>query len=90
MLSIETAEEYEFIKLVFDAGLRWLGGTDAATEGVWKWDSGAYVTFTQWDSYQPDNNNDADCMVVNVAWNTWVWDDQRCVNGYKSVCEMEL
>ena len=90
MLSIETAVEYEFIKHGFYAGVSWLGGTDAALEGVWVWDSGADVMFTQWEPFQPDNVWEGDCMAVNVAWNTWQWDDQQCFIGYKSVCEMEL
>ena len=61
-----------------------------AMEGIWKWDSGADVTFTQWEPHQPDGIYNENCMAVNRAWNTWEWDDQPCVNGYKSVCEMEL
>ena len=90
MLSIETTEEFEFIKRAFHAGVSWLGGTDAAMEGVWVWESGAHLTFTQWEPDQPDNTNNGDCMAMNKAWNTWQWDDQGCANKYKSVCEIDL
>ena len=92
MLSIETTDEYNFIRTddTFDASIGWLGGTDAATEGVWMWDSGAGVTLNHWEPDQPDNDYGASCMVVNVVWNSWEWDDQHCDSRYRSVCELDL
>ena len=92
LLSIETADECDFIRNdnSFDAGVGWLGGTDADTEGVWMWDSGAEVTLDHWQPYQPDNNYNADCMAVNIDWNSWEWDDQGCHIEYRSVCEIDL
>ena len=91
MLSVETTAEYDFIKSNFDSGIGWIGATDAATERVWLWDSGAAVTLNHCTPGKPKNADwNCHCMAVNMNWNTWQWDDVNCDLMYRSVCEIDL
>jgi hypothetical protein len=58
--TITSAQEHEFLQANFsgyaDGSLRpWLGGTDAAQEGVWKWVTGEQWNYTRWIG-PPDNS----------------------------------
>lgn len=43
----------------------WLGGTDAAEEGVWRWITGEVWDYTNWDKEQPDNYYSLDNISPN-------------------------
>lgn len=61
---------WAFIKSLSPADL-WLGGTDEATEGIWKWVDGTPLTFTAWLGAGPDNSGGNENYIVTrtKGWN---------------------
>lgn len=68
----------------------WLGGTDAAQEGDWRWVTGETWSYTNWDAEQPDNlysldnisptgEHDEDYLGIAVSDRNWAnngfWND---------------
>ena len=64
---VETAAENTFLDQLADKGFPsagrngtesvWLGATDEANEGEWRWIDGVRVTYTNWLDNQPGNHN---------------------------------
>lgn len=56
-------------------GNTWLGGTDAGSEGQWRWVSGEAWNFTNWGPAQPNNGGGGDSE-QNYLWAiSGTWDD---------------
>jgi cysteine-rich repeat protein len=76
---------------VFDAllvgtmGPYWFGLHDRRVEGYFEYVTFEPVTYTDWNSGQPDNKNGQDCAVILVG--TSNWNDATCSDFNKFVCE---
>ena len=66
----DVAEQKWFIG-TFGAGPYWIGLTDVAKEGEWKWTSGEPVTYTNWIAHPPKSTdmNAEDYVVIGFAPN---------------------
>ncbi|OWF48241.1 Collectin-12 [Mizuhopecten yessoensis] len=69
----------------------WVGGSDAQVENTWLWiTSGLPMSFTNWESPQPDNwgggAQNADCLCMG-RWSTFIWHDCNCFENRAFVCE---
>nr|KAG5703771.1 hypothetical protein BaRGS_009569 [Batillaria attramentaria] len=81
LAEIESSLENDFVKdLATKAGgPTWLGGTDNAMEGTWKWSSsGNLFTFTDWGQSQPDNNGGIENCLHMRRSDNYRWNDANC------------
>lgn len=60
LVTINDAAENQWVRSTFaplcGCGRFWIGLNDVAQEGVYRWQSGEPVTYTNWEPGQPDNN----------------------------------
>lgn len=67
----------------------WLGGSDAALEGDFRWSDGSPLVFDNWGPSQPDNGVGVDCIEKRND-GTGGWYDRRCADQHRYVCERPL
>jgi len=70
LATIRSKEENDWIMNNFPVNAWWIGFNDIAQEGTWVWHSGEPVTYTNWNSGEP--NNSGDC---GQLYSTGKWDD---------------
>ena len=64
LLSINDEEEQIWVQVMFRNSQFWIGLNDVEEEGVWRWDSGEPVTYTNWATHdmfgddEPDTEKD--------------------------------
>ena len=93
LTEIEDKEEYDFL-FQFLKGVGgdnfFTGANDIDEEGVWTyWHSGKPVTYGNWQSGQPDNNQtNGDCMEIHISLNST--NNRHCTADAKFVCEVPV
>ena len=90
LVTINDAAEEAWLRSRFGSTTRyWIGFTDSAEEGTWVWSSGEAVTYTNWDSGEPNNSMPPpigeDFAVLNWdpstgAWNDWTHERSDYIN----------
>ncbi|MCP4351694.1 MAG: hypothetical protein GY795_40020, partial [Desulfobacterales bacterium] len=65
LATITSAEEQQFIENLLissgaPTGAYWFGLVETGTEGIYTWDNGESLSYTNWDNNQPDNYQGAD------------------------------
>ena len=65
----------------------WLGSSDVATEGSFVWlSNGDALTYTRWETGQPNNYRNQDCVVFNFKLD---WNDAPCSNRRNYICQTD-
>ncbi len=62
--------------------LYWVGGSDAAKEGIWRWEDGSTWSYTNWYTGEPNNANGGEhCLAIYSDSNPNIsgkWNDGPC------------
>ena len=65
----------------------WIGLNDIKQEGVYVWSSGQPITYSNWNSHQPDDyRHSEDCVEFWAQPATW--NDNRCIVNRPFICQM--
>ncbi|KAI4871368.1 hypothetical protein NFI96_014465, partial [Prochilodus magdalenae] len=91
LVIVNSREEQDFIEMLRRGQKAWIGLTDSATEGVWKWVDDSALTTGYWKYWEPNSNGDEDCVITGYGSEPEKsWADFPC--GYKSVwiCERRV
>ena len=83
---IRTPAQLYFMTTLNITSNTWIGLTDSAQEGNWRWNNGDTVNVTNWGLNQPDGGFLENCTVMNVS-DTYRWHDQLCSSINDYVCE---
>ena len=83
---IRTPAQLYFMTTLNITSNTWIGLTDSAQEGNWRWNNGDTVNVTNWGLNQPDGGFLENCTVMNVS-DTYRWHDQSCSSINDYVCE---
>jgi hypothetical protein len=101
LVFIDDQEENEFSLLFLDyVGYLWIGATDEVTEGTFLWADGSEITFTAWDTGEPNDYEGAEDHVDlhtspqgTPVWNDWNGDTAarnfNGITGFPYLCEWD-
>ena len=79
------ADNAEVTALVSGVGdAVWLGGSDSAAEGTWRWVDGSRVHYDGWAGGEPnDYDSGEDCLATQASGR---WNDLPCGDSLRYVC----
>lgn len=71
LVTISDVAEMNWLKAQLPSNKYWCGFSDAWNEGIWLWDSQEAVTYTNWNSGEPNNAGNEDYVQVESGggWN---------------------
>ena len=87
LVSIGDAAENSTVSTLTGGATVWIGLTDRDVEGTWVWESGEAVSYTSWNSGEPNDSGGEDCVHTNYG-GTGGWNDISCSSSYPFVCEL--
>ncbi|XP_051240086.1 CD209 antigen-like protein E isoform X2 [Dicentrarchus labrax] len=87
LVIINSREEQEFTRR-FQKTV-WIGLTDSATEGWWKWVDGTPLTTSYWAQSEPNGVpiRDEDCAEIKMYHLENSWNDESCDHQRFWICE---
>ncbi|XP_030197569.1 CD209 antigen-like protein C [Gadus morhua] len=90
LLVVDSKEEMDFISR-YD-GDPWLGATDEASEGLWRWVDGTVLSAASpsWRGGKPDGGKDKNCLRKVWVHPNFKWTDESCEDYRYGLCEYNL
>ncbi|KAG9356086.1 hypothetical protein JZ751_000930 [Albula glossodonta] len=88
--SVHSEAEHNFLKTLFKGisggeDAFWLGLSDCHQEGWWFWSDGSKVDYLKWNTGEPNNLGDEDCLHTSFGSQKG-WNDIPCKNSYAFIC----
>ena len=84
MYGLTSSVQYRKVQLF---GNTWVGGTDMADEGDWRWANGTRFNWTTaLGITQPPADGSKNCLVATTSQS---FDHRSCDDRYPIICEME-
>ena len=89
LVVVDSKEEMDFISRY--GGDTWLGATDEASEGMWRWVDGTVLSVDNpsWSGGKPVGGKDKNCLRVWGQHNI-TWTDESCEANRYGLCEYNL
>uniref|UniRef100_A0A8C4ZYI1 C-type lectin domain-containing protein n=1 Tax=Gadus morhua TaxID=8049 RepID=A0A8C4ZYI1_GADMO len=90
LVVVDSKEEMDFISRY--GRTFWLGATDEASEGLWRWVDGTVLSADNpsWFSGKPDGGKDKNCLRNSWEDTNFKWMDERCKEINYRLCEYNL
>ena len=76
--SVTSEEENTLLGSLVTSSSCWIGFNDIDNEGTFIWADGTEVTYTGWNSGEPNNAGNEDCTDISSQN---YWNDLSCTNG---------
>nr|XP_055064501.1 CD209 antigen-like protein C [Misgurnus anguillicaudatus] len=83
LIIINNKEEQDFIKKNFGKDGLWIGLSDSAVEGRWKWVDGSTLNSRFWRSGEPNGGREENCVLSSSSG----WADFLCNDAFQWICE---
>ncbi|XP_076874363.1 uncharacterized protein LOC143524018 [Brachyhypopomus gauderio] len=99
LVIINSRDEQDFVEMLRRGKNAWIGLTDSAKEGTWKWVDGTAQTTGYWLTSEPNDYKGAeDCVMIGyqpvderpVAGPLNTWNDYSCSARFVSICEKKV
>jgi len=90
LVVVDSKEEMDFISRY--GVYFWLGATDEASEGLWRWVDGTVLSVDNpsWGRGKPDGGKDKNCLKMVTEQTNLKWTDERCEARNYGLCEYNL
>lgn len=96
LAKVDSAEVQALLATLIGTSVAFIGASDEAVEGTFVWEDGSPMTFTSWNTGEPNNGGgflQEDCVVM-LGSAGGAWDDRPCapvpiapaVGSYPFVC----
>jgi hypothetical protein len=88
---VDSKEEMDFISTL--GWYSWLGATDEASEGTWRWVDGTVLSLDNplWSGGGPQGGGDKNCLRRASELNQYKWTDESCEStSFLVLCEQNL
>jgi len=95
LATMTSSQENSFVAGLLPVGAKaaFIGGTDEAVEGQWSWITGEEFNFQNWNTGEPNNQNDEDYLYLTgdfwgpVIEGTWTDGDNSSIHVHHFVVE---
>ncbi len=88
LVTIQDADENEFVRGFVGVNSVWIGANDIDTEGTYVWITGEEFNYTNWASGEPNNSGGIEDYIM-IYSSSGLWNDTTATHTAYFVCEIE-